>query len=41
MWKSKSDKYRGGQKYFHKTKVKYTHYLNLLLVYFGINGKVI
>jgi len=34
-------KYKGGQKYFHKKKVKYIHNLNLHLVNFGINGKVI
>jgi len=33
--------YKGGQYYFHKKKVKYTHNLNLHLVNFGINGKVI
>jgi len=33
--------YTGRHKYFDKTKVKYTHSLNLLLVNFGINGKVI
>jgi len=27
---------RGGQKYLLKTKVKYTHNLNLLQVHFGI-----
>jgi len=33
--------YTGRQKYFDKTKVQYTHNLNLLLVNFGINGKEI
>jgi len=33
--------YKGGQKYFHKKKVKYIHNLNLHLVNFGLNGKVI
>jgi len=38
---SKCTMYKVGQKYFHKTKVKYTHNLNLHLVNFGINEKVI
>jgi len=29
---SKYTMYKGGQKYFHKTKVKYTHNLNLHLL---------
>jgi len=34
-------KYTDLHKYFDKTKVKYTDNLNLLLVNFGISGKVI
>jgi len=41
VWNQKHTLYRGGQNYFHKTKDKYTHNLTLLLVEFGINGKVI
>jgi len=37
----KEVKYTGRHKYFDKTKDKYTHNLNLLLVNFDINGKLI